>query len=517
MTNAVIQKAPLKPLDSLEQGANSISTSKAALVVGKTALSCLGQVAQTQGSQILSSIGQRAGNLGNLFGAMASGYAINDFGESLSSTVGGALALRREVNASNLLNLFSGISFTTSEALGALAFVAGRGVVALGGAAAAIELAGMATLALGSALQMIKGFVELRQLNREIAGQAGGATPDQLQKMSGLKWGIGRMGILAAFGAVGIGSALTIPTVALGVASTALITTFFGLDLFRKLQNQGQPGSRDSVPNDQLVGSKLYRDRLDSADAGNPTREAHAARERAAEAAGEFFSSIPGLKGVQGFIRGGTDAVAMAAELAGQEGVAQAVSAAGGQIAGGMLPQAEVVANATKLVKVLQDERETGSAKAASVGIAGGKVIADAAKLAGTLTKFKVIDVAGEILRPLDVVGKAADFTSSLLTITKGPKPEPDLTGLSHAAEVRATAARAKSWKVIGDYAKLTQTIMGLAPIVLSAFGRTAPGLALRAAGTVAGLTMGVARTTEHFIKKAGRFSAEPEAVIRVG
>lgn len=522
MATAVIKEKPRPVLEAVGRNALSVGSSKSVLCLAKTALDSLGGVMQRIGSSTVAKLGGRASNLGGLFGSMAGGYALNDFGEALSGAIGGAMALRREVSKDTVLNFLGSSALAASDGLAAVGFIASRGALALGGAAFLIEILSMAALAVGAALTAVRAFLALRAEQAQIGGSE--PSPEQAAKLSQLKWTIARMAMLVGVGLLGVASAVAVPSLALGMASTCLMTTFFASDLFLKIKGRSDPKPEETVRASTLIERRgktsIYRDQLGVDDAAlepnDPNREtrlAWAAQERAVNATQDLFSSIPGQKAIQGFTRGIGEVASLVAGAAGQDELAQTISTKSGRVAGGLMPQAEAVANVAGLVAAVKSE---AADKAVAIGKAGGKVVADAAKVTNVLAQFKVFDIAKSVLKPVDLIGKAGDFTQALLTVWKSkaaqlaPNAHPDKPQVDASIQKMTAANKVREW------AKLVLTILALLPPILMAFGRSAPALAMRILSAGAGLTMGTAATVAHYIGRAGRYRLQPEEVERV-
>jgi hypothetical protein len=528
MTTAVIKEKTPPVLEAVRSNAGSVGSTKSVLSLAKTALGSLGGVMQRVGGSTVASLGGRVQNLSGLFGSMAGGYALNDFGESLSGAVGSALALRRGVNKDAVLSFLGSSALAASDALGAVGFIASRGALALGGAAVMIEIISMAALAIGAALMAVRAFLALRAEQAQIGGAQ--ATPEQAAKLSQLKWTIAKMAMLVAVGLLGLASAVALPSMALGLASTCLMTSFFASDLFTKIKGRSDPKPEETVPVNALIvrrgKTSIFRDQLSQEDAAlSPTdpnlntRHAWAAQERAVGATEQLFASITGQKISQGFIRGFGEVASLVAEAAGQDELAQIISTKSNQVAGGLMPHAEAVANVTGLVgavKTAVEEPGAAADKAVSIGKAGGKVVADVAKVTSVLANFKVFDMAKSTLKQIDVIGKAGDFTQALLTVWKSKSAQIAPARHPGKAEIDAASAKMTAWNKVREWAKLVLTILALLPPILAAFGRSAPALAMRILSAGAGLTMGIAGTVAHYIGNAGRYKLDPEAVERV-
>lgn len=535
-TSKRVRAKPTRALQALKSNAHSIESSKSALRLAKTALDLLGGFMQRQDAGSLAKIGARVVNLGGLFGSMAQGYAINEFGQSMARAVGGALALRREVSGQSLLHFLGSSALAASEGLGAVGFLVARGVLAVGSASAGIEMISMAALAIGAALMLWKAFLAIRA--ERSAPQGAEPSAERAAKLSQLKWMIAKMAILVAVGLLGVASAASLASLPLAMASTSLMTILFASDLLLKLRGRTLPRPEETAPEGTLTERKgkleFFRDQLSPEDA-NPNatdpnlsaRQTWAAQERAAQATQDLFSTIHGQKTIQGFTRGIGEVACLAAHAAGREALAETISTNSNLVAGGLLPHAEVVANAAGLVEVLKSS-DSGSAGAVAIGKAGAKVVVDVAKVTGLMVKFKVIDLARSSLKSIDLVGKSADFVQALLTLRRSAvrSEEPaaaqgasasESSGEGVKNEINRSKALKDEWIRLKDWAKLALTILALLPSMFAALGRGLPSLALRIASTAAGLTMGTAAAAAHYLSHAGRYKLDPQEVEEVG
>jgi hypothetical protein len=515
MTRVVVQpQRPNTTVQELQKSAGSTEFSKAVVVVGQAGVNVFASAFKSS----------RLSNFSRFLGDVGRGMSLNDAFVSTAACAKSASSLyNKGFSLSRVSALAGSVGCGAADVIDAVCFVSSAGFFPLGKALAVLEPLSMAAVFLGCSLHLGHCILKLGQVQEKLKqaeSLEGSKKEAELQRLRHKEFGHQIMALrmlsMMLFGAIGLAGAFVALPVGVGFLSASLAVSFFALGLIKTYADAKAPLTRQEVPENHVVWNDVSGDEV-SGSSEPQAREgklfqkhAEGFFDRFIDSVSAFFSSIGGLKALNGNAKGLSEGLAIAQEK-GLE-VSQSFKDSVTNLSYGIFTNVELIPDATKLASEVQKGRVEKP-----LVIAASKVVAGVGKLFQVLNFYQVVSLAKPLLSGVSALGQTGDTIAAVLTLTSstssaGSLDEEALEG--RGGQVQAAARLSGRGKLLGDACKATMSVMILAPTLFSLLGHAFKMTALyRATIALLGLTMGIGRTIQAFAAGLSPHSVVPVLV----